>query len=143
MKLHNIIVLLVVLGLFSCGEDDSVGPCVHTYKEPVFNVESIQDTINNVSLRFVKLYSLKIDNLTQNPASALFESYSVVTDDSVFYCNIPFGFGVEEGKYEFIIEAENYEPKTFTIENVRYSIHDGGCPSYSDGGMKLKLYVNE
>ena len=109
---------MVIFSLLSCDDDNGIGPCVHTYNEPILNITSIRDTLNHTYPRFVKLLELKINGSAQFGANPLFESYSIVSDDSVFYCNVPFGFGVEEGKYEFIIEAAGYQPKHFTIENI-------------------------
>jgi len=135
-------IVLVIFSLISCDDDNGIGPCVHTYNEAILHITSVRDTLNNIPLTIVKLRNLKINGSTQFGANPLFESYSIVSDDSVFYCNVPFGFGVEEGKYEFIIEAAGYQPKHFTIENVNYSIFEGGCPSFNDGGKRVDLYLN-
>ncbi len=144
-KLNYFIYLILAVCFFlSCSKDDNdgIGPCVHTYNEPILNVSSINDTLNNISLQFVKLYDLKINGFKTLGLNAISTSYSIVSGDSIFYCNVPFGFGVEEGKYEFIIEADGYNPKKITIENVNYSIFEGGCPSYNDGGTQIILYFD-
>ena len=143
MKSRNIIFFIwLTFGLFYSCEDDAIdsgiGPCIHTYNEPILHLESIQDSLSN-NISFVKLYDLRINGSLQTGESPIINSYSIVADDSIFYCNIPFGFGVEEGKYEFTIEAEGYKPKNFTIENVTYSIFEGGCPSFNDGGKRIDL----
>ncbi len=137
-----ILLVLFIFSLLSCDEDNGIGPCVHTYYESILHITSVKDTLNNTHLRFVKLRDLKINGSTQFGTNPIFESYSIVSDDSVFYCNVPFGFGIEEGKYEFIIEAEGYQSKLITIENVNYSIYKGGCPSYNDGGKRFDIYIN-
>lgn len=137
-----LILILTIFSFLSCDKDGGIGPCIHTYKEPIINIISIQDTLKNTYLSSVKLYNLKINGYEQNSEILLDISYSIILDDSLYNCNIPFGFGTEEGKYEFIIEAENYDPKQITIENVSYSVFNGGCPSYNDGGKRVQLYIN-
>ena len=137
-----LIFILIILSFLTCDKDGGVGPCVHTFKEPILHVISIQDTLNNIFLSSVKLYDLKINGSKKLDDIVLDKSYSIVLDDSIYNCNIPFGFSTEEGKYEFIIKAENYDPKHFTIENVSYSVLKGGCPSYNDGGMRVELFIN-
>ena len=137
-----ILIIIVILCFLSCNEDNGIGPCVHTYKEPILNITSLRDTVNYNHPRFIILRELKINGSKQFGANPLLESYAIVADDSIFYCNIPFGFGVKEGKYEFIIEAEGFQPKQITIENVSYSVFEGGCPSYNDGGKRVELVIN-
>lgn len=137
-----ILIIIVIFCFLSCHEENGIGPCVHTYKEPILNITSISDTVNYNHPRFIILRELKINGSKQFGSNPLLESYAIVADDSIFYCNIPFGFGVEEGKYEFIIEAEDFQPKQITIENVSYSVFDGGCPSFNDGGKRIELNIN-
>ena len=138
-----ILILFVTFIILSCDEDNGfLGPCVHTYKEPILNITSLRDTVNFNHPRFIILRELKINGLKLYGAGPLFESYGIVADDSIFYCNLPFGFGVDEGNYEFIIEAEGFQPKQITIENVSYSVFEGGCPSFNDGGKRVELTIN-
>jgi hypothetical protein len=133
---------LLVYSFSACKENNLVGPCVHEYKEPILNVTAVYDSINNTSVSFVTIKQLKINGHLQNTALILSNSYSVVANDSVYYCNVPFGFGTEEGTYEFIIEANGQFQKNIKIENVSYSIFKGGCPSYNDGGKRIKIIIN-
>jgi hypothetical protein len=137
--------VFIIFSFFSCEDENGnggIGPCVHTYKEPILHITSVRNTLNNVHLSFVQLRELRINGLPQTGYGVISESYSIVFDDSIFYCNVPFGFGIENGKYEFIIEAEGYPPKLFSIENVGYSIFKGGCPSYNDGGKRVELFID-
>ena len=138
-----LVILIIALVIYSCEENekDLVGPCVHSYNEPILNITSVRDA-NNKPISFVILRDLKINGIKLFAQSLLHESYSIVASDSLFYCNIPFGFGVEEGTYEFIIEAEGLQPKMITIEDVKYTIFVGGCPSYSDGGTRIDILLN-
>jgi hypothetical protein len=140
-KPFKYLIIIVIFCFHSCDYQNGFGPCIHTYEEPILHITAIRDTVNNVNIRFV-LRELKINNSMQYGAYHMIPSYSMVSDDSIFYCNVPFGFGVENGKYQFIIEAEGYQPKHFTIESVDYSVFKGGCPSYNDGGKRITLYLD-
>jgi len=140
--LKIVLVVSIIFFLLSCEEGNGVGPCVHTYDEPILNITSVVDTVNYNHPRFVILRELKINGSREYGAFPLMVSYGIVVNDSIFYCNIPFGFGVEEGKYEFIIEAEGFPQKQITIENISYSVSEGGCPSYNDGGKRVELIIN-
>ena len=142
-KIFNcIIFILIFLILITCSDDNLSGPCDHTYKEPILHISTVQDTQNNKNIRFVKLRDLKINGILQTGTSAIIESYSIVSDDSIFYCNVPFGFGYEEGTYEFIMSIEGYKLKHIVIDSVSYSIFEGGCPSFNDGGKRVEITLN-
>ena len=143
MKLLIMIYLLLII--VSCTNDEDkyiVGPCVHTNNEPILNITAVRDSINSKVISFVTLKELKINGILQNTNIMLSNSYSVAANDSIYYCNVPFGLGSQEGHYEFILEADGYSPKLIKIENVNYSISQGGCPSYSDGGTRIELFIN-
>ena len=146
MRLFNFLVLSFTLfSVFSCinNEDKNIiGPCVHTYNEPILHITSVRDSLHNKVIPFVTLKNLKINGLIQNTYSMLSESYLIAADDSIYYCNVPFGLGIQEGTYEFVLEADGYSPKLIKIENVNYSVSQGGCPSYSDGGTRIELFIN-
>lgn len=132
---------LFVLLLIYCNSDDNgVGPCVHSYKEPILNVTAIKDSLNK-QVGFVKLYNLKINGSKVNGKSVISPSYSIVVDDTLYYCNVPFGFGTKEGTYTFTMEAEGYSPKKIIINNVKYATLKGGCPSYNDDGTDIALNI--
>jgi len=142
-NLKTFFIVIAFLSFYSCEDEKNlVGPCEHTYNEPILNITSIRDTINNKYPTFVILRELKINGNPQSIPLILSNSYSVVANDSVYYCNVPFGFGVEDGTYQFIIEAEGFQPKLINIENVNYSIFKGGCPSYNDGGKRVEININ-
>jgi hypothetical protein len=143
MKKTLQIILISVSTLFlSCDEEGWIGPCVHTYKEPILHITSIRDSSTNEFINFVKLRNLEINGSKQFGSFLLQKSYSIVAGDSLFYCNVPFGFGIDNGTYEFTLEAEGYPPKRVKIEDVGYSILEGGCPSYNDGGKRVELFIN-
>ena len=138
------LIFLFVYSFYSCkdNKDDLVGPCVHEYKEPVLNIVSVYDSINSASISFLTIKELKINGHLQNTSIILSNSYSVVANDSVYYCNVPFGLGSEEGTYEFIVEVGGQLQRNIRIENVNYSIFKGGCPSYNDGGKRTQIIIN-
>lgn len=139
--LNSLLLSLNFISLISC-DSGNVGPCEHTYKEPILHITSIRDTDNNKHLSFVKLRYLKVNGHSISGYYSLGKSYSVVSNDSIFYCNVPFGFVIENGNYEFVIDADGYPSKKIAIDSVNYAILDGGCPSYNDGGKRVDLIIN-
>ena len=120
----------------------SIGPCIHTNNEAILHVTAVRDTANNKFIDFIKIRDLKVNGFSEFGLIPTINSYSVVSDDSIYYCNVPFGFGVNPGNYEFTIEADGYAAKRITIPNVDYSIFEGGCPSFNDGGKRVVLYID-
>lgn len=149
MGYKQIVILLItilVFALSSCKEGPfgGVGPCIHENLEAIFHVASVEDSTNNYHPTLVKLTNFRINGLSQTGKTWFgYNSYSFVAVDSIFYCNIPFGIEAEAGTYQFTLECEGYEPKDYIIENVDYTIFKGGCPSYADGGKRVKLYINK
>lgn len=130
----------------SCKEindDGIVGPCVHEYKEAIFHITALKDSISNTQISFAKLVALKINNRNQVGSFGGYNNYGIVYTDSVYYCNFPCGFENEKGSYEFKIVAEGYKDKIIKYENVDYSIYKGGCPSYNDGGKRVSIIMNK
>jgi len=144
-------IIFIVIISFSCfpscdkicsTDDNKVGPCVHEYREAIFHIASVQDSVTSTAIKFAVIKNLKINGITQtNFFGAI--NYGIVYSDSIFYCNFPCGFSIEPGTYEFTISADGYKAKHVKFENVDYSIYEGGCPSYNDGGKRVTILLNK
>jgi hypothetical protein len=148
--MKNIIMKLLLIFSFiiftSCKEkidDGLVGPCVHEYKEAIFHISVLKDSITNMPITFAKLEMLKINGREHTGSFFGERNYGIVYADSAYYCNFPCGFGYESGSYEFRIIAEGYKDKIVRFENVDYSIYHGGCPSYNDAGKRVSIIMNK
>jgi hypothetical protein len=135
---------LNVLFLITCGYPvENAGPCVHTYKEPILHVSSVKDAKTNLELDKVYFYSIKINNY-DTPVSQIEmdEYHNIEFFDTVMVCTVPFSFGIASGDYQFNTAIEGYKEKINSIKDVEYSIKEGGCPSYEDGGLQIELILN-
>jgi hypothetical protein len=91
--------------------------------------------LNSVTISDVVIRSRPIGDLgslTQPPAVGM----SLVNGE--LRCDIPCGFGVLEGQYEFTVKAPGYLDKRVTTM-ASYSRFDGGCPSSNSGSTELTV----
>ena len=118
-------------------DSGSVGPCVHSYEDPVIHIQSIKNAKSGLEITEFVIKEITIDSIGTNlRILTLSPSYSTVYLDSSLFCTIPCGFGVQEGVYKFKISAPNYIDTIVTI-NAKYSMFKGGCPSSNSGGTKV------
>jgi len=145
-KIRILLLLFLLVFITSCKEiidDEGVGPCVHEYKEAIFHISGVKDSISNQPISSAKLVTLKINEIKQTGPFFGEINYGIVYADSVYHCNFPCGFGIERGSYGFTIIAEGYMDKVVRYENIDYSINKGGCPSYNDGGKRVSIIMRK
>lgn len=123
-------------------DNNKVGPCVHEYREAIFHITALTDSASGSTISFASISNLKING---NQHTSFFGSinYGIVSADGIFYCNFPCGFGIEPGSYEFDISADGYKTKHVIFNNIDYSIYEGGCPSYNDGGVRVTITMSK
>jgi hypothetical protein len=129
--------LLLLFTQDSCS-DNRVGPCVHIYEEPILHIEWVRNAQTGNYLRTVVLSGITIDSLRRDPFSLLTESRGVVAVDSTLVGNPPCAFGVQPGRYSFRVSADGYRD-TVVVCFPAYSINKGGCPSSSNGGLRISI----
>lgn len=89
---------------------NQVGPCVHTYREPVLTIQRAIDASGN-GVATVLLDSLSLDGRPLGPPFGLVTiepAFRITADSSVLTCSLPCGFGTEPGRYEFRTFAPGY-----------------------------------
>ena len=117
---------------------DPIGPCVHTYEEPVLNILSISGD-ESTAITQANIYSISIDGNHRDPSFLIMESSNNVTiSDTTLICTVPCGFGTASGQYQFTIVSEGYEPKSITV-NADYEVFKGGCPSSNSKGTRINI----
>ncbi len=137
-----IIVCIWFFNFSSCTDDDiAPGPCYPVYKEPIFNIIELKDSLNDLNITNAKIFNLRINGKEKIGSFGYESNYGIVYKDSFYYCNIPCGFKFEKGTYEFTIIAEGYKEKYVKYNNVDYSIFTSGCPFYYDGGKKVSIKI--
>lgn len=139
-KYVAILPMVCLITMIGCRQlENQFGPCVHTYNEPVLNIDRIMDSQTGAPIQKVKIGSLTVDNVEQNPAwvSAGVAKNITIQDRSLFG-QPPFGFGSENGIYQFIIQAVGYRD-TLLCQLANYQTFKGGCPSFSDDGTHITV----
>ncbi|MCL5738613.1 MAG: hypothetical protein M1303_08275 [Bacteroidetes bacterium] len=129
--------LTAVVTQLSCN-GNQIGPCVHIYKEPILHIESVQNSKTGAGILTITLTNIMIDTLEANLLSLIAESKGVAVLDSCLVCNPPCSFGTQGGDYYFKVTATGYRDTVITC-HPSYSIVHGGCPSSSDGGLRINI----
>lgn len=117
---------------------DSVGACDHTFEDPVLTIVRVEGSsmlLNSVTISDVVLGLQPVGNLgslTTPPALGV----SLVNGE--LRCDVPCGFGIQEGRYEFTVKASGFLDHRVTAM-ASYSQVEGGCPSRNSGSTDLTL----
>lgn len=117
---------------------DSVGACVHGFEDPVLTLVRVEGSsvlVNSVTISDVVIALQPVGNLaslTTPPALGV----SLVND--MLRCDVPCGFGIQEGRYEFTVKAPGYIDQRVTTM-ASYSRFEGGCPSRNSGSTEITL----
>lgn len=143
-------ILLVTACAPSDTDDNSAaGPCVHGYLEPVLSIETVTVDPSGANVVRVALSSFKVNGEPRDPEewggpSSTWSNptFNITVTDGVLYCDLPCGFGLNEGVYEFVADAPNHETKSISV-NAGYASFEGGCPSYSDNGTNVNFQLVE
>ena len=134
-----VLALLVLFTQSSCNDSDNrVGPCVHIYEEPILHIEWVRNAQTGNYLRTIVLSEITIDSIRQDPFFLLPESRGVAAVESTLVGNPPCAFGVQPGKYSFRVSAAGYRDSVVVCFPT-YSINNGGCPSSSNGGLRINI----
>jgi len=128
-------VVAAVIALEGC---DSLGACDHAFEDPVLTIVRVEGSsvlLNSVTIADVAIALQPVGNLgslTTPPALGI----SLVNGE--LRCDVPCGFGVQEGRYEFTVKAPGYLDHRVTAM-ARYSRFEGGCPSRNSGSTEITL----
>jgi hypothetical protein len=140
---RSIPLLLAAAALAGCDNPLGAGPCVHTYDDPVLEIDAARSTAD-AAIDAVILSELALDGRAVTPAELLGaapDSGVEALDDGRIRCDVPCGFGYAEGSYAFTAAAEGYQPGALTVE-ARYDDFSGGCPSSSAGGTTVSVELS-
>lgn len=117
---------------------DSVGACDHTFEDPVLTIVWVEGSsmlLNSATISDVVIALQPVGNLgslTAPPALGV----SLVNGE--LRCDVPCGFGIQEGRYEFTVKAPGYVNQRVTTM-ASYSQFEGGCPSRNSGSTEITL----
>ena len=126
-------------------EDTLAGPCVQIEREAIIHLQSATGEISNENIPQIEISEI----FYRGTRESFQENYVVMTsnieidyENDTLLCTLPCSFLRGEGSYEFTISAAGYDDKVVELD-ASYSIFDGGCPSYVDGGTKINIRLNE
>jgi hypothetical protein len=140
-KIFAVFIFIIVsqLGCKPNGEGGgTVGPCVHIYKEAILHIESVNNTQTGSLIPTIVLSQIMLDTVKISPMWLTTVSKNVVFFDSTLICNVPCSFGTDSREYRFTVSANGYADTTITCFPI-YTINQGGCPSSSDGGLRIRF----
>ncbi|WP_111641125.1 hypothetical protein [Marinimicrobium alkaliphilum] len=165
-----LITLAAVVMLSACGSDGAEtwtaddndnderdgGPCVEMYHEPIITLEEVVGQPAGTALAQVRLSDFKRDGEpfhpqelcrqrpdgTGHPVAANIDCEGITIEEETLVCDLPCQFGNSERAYQFTVSAEHFQPNAVTIE-PEYSVFEGGCPSWRDGGSRYQFELTE
>ncbi len=145
---------LLVLSLCACevnldddednndeGPEEVAGPCVQIEREPVVNLRSVFDIATNSGISQIEITNIKFEgnNITfEEDRNELTTNVYIEYETDTLLCTLPCAFFKREGSYEFTVRAANFEYAIVEFD-ASYSIFEGGCPSYVDGGTEFNI----
>jgi len=132
MRVSIVLVLAVLAG---CKADGTIGPCVHTYEDPVLHIQSVTNAQTGQSVQALEILEVLLDGQKQDPRVLKVVSFNVVAADSTLLCGLPCGFGTETGIYTLTITAKGCRDTTISLQ-AQYAVFRGGCPSSNSGGTQ-------
>lgn len=136
----NIFLLISGFVFAGCKSNGSVGPCVHTYEDPVLHIQSVTNTRTGQSVQALNIIQVFRNDQKENIQSLLTVSYNVSTMDSTLLCGLPCGFGTEAGTYKLTIAARGCKDTTISFD-AKYAVFKGGCPSSNAGGTRVSFQM--
>lgn len=131
----------------SSGEEETMGPCVHNYYEPVLNIDRVIANPANTEIDRVALTEvIHDDQPVELEEWCAFQAeelcYGLSFEEQTAVCTLPCGFGNDEGAWRIEVTAEGYQSTTTTLD-ASYEVSEGGCPSYNDEGSRFELELDE
>jgi hypothetical protein len=140
MKCYTFIVVLCLL-FWNCEkvkDGDTIGPCVHTYEDPVIHIDSVTNAQNGSLISTFQILEIIKDGYREQPAYMKIVSNNVAVYDTMLVCSLPCSFGTDEGKYSLKVSAVGYRDTTVSV-NAKYAVFKSGCPSSNSGGTRFSF----
>jgi hypothetical protein len=121
--------------LSACVDSGSrVGPCVHISREPIITLTSTGASRLHVSHVRIDGRRVPPEQLVPGDAAGV----GTVADRGGITCQVPCGFGERPGDWKFRVTFPSHR-RVQVHQQVEYAKFDGGCPSYSDGGVVIDM----
>jgi hypothetical protein len=129
---------LLFWGCEKAKDGGTIGPCVHTYEDPIIHVDSVTNAQNGSLISTFQIREIIKDGNRVQPEYIKIVSSNVAVYDTMLVCNLPCGFGTDEGVYTLKVSAIGYRDTTVSIK-AKYAVFKGGCPSSNSGGTRFSF----
>lgn len=130
--------LTAVACLHGC---NSTGACQHVYEDPVLVIARVDGSgsgpLAAVTISDVVIAGQAVGNLGSLTAAPAF---GLSLANGELRCAISCGFGVVEGRYEFLVKGPGYRDRQVTT-TASYSTFEGGCPSRNSGTTRITVLL--
>ncbi len=141
MKTPVVILLALLLALLAC--DSKEGPCLHENREALFHVQSARDDQTGTTITPIVFNLILLEGVPVSGVMLTTElSSNVEFVQRRLICNVPCSFGEVPGFYQFWVGAEGYAYKAHEL-SAAYAIFEDGCPSFSEGGVRLDFELRQ
>ncbi len=129
--------LALPLLLASLACDSKEGPCFHENREALFHVQSSRDDQTGTTITPIEFGLVLLEGVPVSGAQLVTElSSNVEFVQGHLICSPPCSFGEVPGFYQFWVAAEGYAREVHEL-TAAYAIFEEGCPSLSEGGVRL------
>lgn len=124
-------------------DDELAGPCVTIEREPVIKLEGVTDQSTGESIAEVEIENISLNGdlfVFKENQQELLTNVDIDFINNTLVCTLPCAFLNQEGLYEFTVKTMGYSSETLQTQ-ASYSVFDGGCPSYVDGGTEISFQL--
>ena len=132
---HWIMLVVSTFLLAACADSgSSAGPCIHISREPVI-------TLTSTGVSRLHVSHVRIDGRRVPPdqlVSGVADGVGTVAHRRGITCQVPCGFVETPGDWKFRVTFPSHR-HIQVHKQVEYAKFDGGCPSYSDGGVIIDM----
>ena len=128
-------IVLMLGSVAGCKVGGTIGPCVHTYEDPVLHIQSVTNAQTGQSVQALQILQVLLEGQKQDSQILKAVSFNVTVMDSTLLCGLPCGFGTEAGIYTLTVAARGCRDTTISLP-AKYAVLKGGCPSSSSGGTQ-------
>ena len=120
------------------GCDPALGPCSHSYREPILHVSRVTNAATGQPLATVFLDSLTYQGAAGGEVSWFQDSpvIGVSLEGDRVRCDLACAFGSQTGVYRFRLSASGYHSKRLEV-TADFGVFHGGCPSWNDEGTRI------
>jgi hypothetical protein len=132
---HRIMLVASTLLLSACVDSGSnAGPCLHISRDPIITLTSTG--VSRLHVRHLRIDGRRVP--LNELVAGVADGVGTVADRRGITCQVPCGFGERPGDWKFRVTFPSHRDVQ-VHKQVAYAKFDGGCPSYSDGGVVIDV----